>query len=110
MVIVLSFFHSIGYIMLFHDLLTKYLQQIDVLIITNWRHFRVLELRKLFCITFYEVTCLPACLPLCMYVCMLTSAATRKTDLIADFKQKDAITVVMVLNRYFYDEMDKYII
>jgi hypothetical protein len=51
MVIVLSFFHSNGYIMLFHDLLTKHLQQIDVLIIINWRHFRsVLELMKLFCI------------------------------------------------------------
>jgi len=41
---------------------------------------------------------------------MLTSATTRKTDLIADLKQKGAITVVMVLNQYFYDEMDKYII
>jgi hypothetical protein len=61
----------------FHDLLTKYLQQIDVLIITNWRHFRVLELRKLFCITFYEVTCLPACLPLCMYANICSNKEDR---------------------------------
>ena len=50
---------------------------------------------------------LPTCLPACLPACMLTSATTRKTDLIADLKQKDAITVVVVLNyRYFYDEMD----
>ncbi|MGB8034276.1 MAG: hypothetical protein WCF03_10705 [Nitrososphaeraceae archaeon] len=46
-----------------------------------------------------------------MPACLQPSATTRKTDLIADLKQKDAITVAVVLNyRYFYDEMDKYII
>jgi hypothetical protein len=34
---------------------------------------------------------LPACL-------LTSSATTMKTDLIADLKQKDAITVVVVLN------------
>jgi len=65
----------------------------------------VLELRKFFVYTFYEVTPhLPACLH--------ANICNNKEDrLIADLKQKDAITVVVVLNyRYFYDEMDKYIL